>query len=530
LKDLANSTNIYRKIFFGGIILLVIGMQFSHFLVSLVVMILSLNFFVEGGLKTKFSNFLGNGPVWLFFGLFVLHIIGMAWSENLDYALHDIQIKLPLFALPIILGASKKLSPKKFEWVLLFLIASSLVSSIIGLVIYFILSQPGDDYRLMSPFMSHIRLSLMMGVTVFSTFYLSQKTIQWQKYRGWFIGLGFWFIMYLFMLRAMSGIVAVMASGFIVIWIIASKQKMKFAGGMKAILLLGTLSSVGYIYWQVNLFYDIEEINLETADTHTKSGEAYYFDLDQKLYENGNYTYSFIAENELRSGWNALSELDFDGVDNKEQNLRATLTRYLTSKGLRKDTEGLKSLNHMDIWAVENGIANERFLNNKSLNTMIYRYIWEVHNYRIGFNPQGNSLGQRFLFWDIGTEIFKENWWYGVGTGDVQIAFNEKFDLMPYNVLERYRLRAHNQYLTMGITFGLFGLVYFIITLLSGFWNSPNSRSYLFIGTVIILMVSMLDEDTLETQFGVTYAAFYYFLILFHQPSKKELIAESATQ
>ena len=474
---------------------------------------MSANFLVEGHYITKLKRIAQRKTVPLFTGLFILHVVGLLWSTDTGYAAHDIQIKLPILSLPIVIGVSNKISRKQFEWILLFFIATTLLSSIIGSVIYFILSKPGDDYRLMSPFMSHIRLSLMMGVAIFSTFYLSQKSIQWNRFSGWFIGIGFWFVAYLFMLRAMSGIVAVLAAGFIVIWIVSSQKKMKYSKFAKALIIAASFTSIGYVYWQVNDFYKITEIDFTTADTHSKGGEMYYFNTSTRMVENGNYIYSYLTENELKQAWNKVSQLDIDGLDQKGQSLKSTLTRYLTSKNLRKDAEGVQALTHQDIWAIENGIANERFLNGKSLNTMMYRYIWETHNYISGFNPQGNSLGQRFLFWKIGMQIFKENWLYGVGTGDVQLSFNEQYEKHPYLIIEKYRLRAHNQYLTMGITFGVFGLIYFIIALFSGVLVKRNTNSYLFLGTFIILMVSMLDEDTLETQFGVTYAMFFYFSV-----------------
>lgn len=519
----SNRIQVHQNIFFGLLIVMIIGMQFSHFLVSLSMMLMSANYLAEGKYVTKAKFVWKHYTILLFVGLFVLHIIGLLWSTDMDFGNHDIQIKLPLFALPMAIGSSMKLTPKRFEWVLLFFLATSMLSSIIGSVIYFFLSNPGDDYRLMSPFMSHIRLSLMMGVAVFTSFYLSQKTIQWQRFKGWFIGVGFWFIVYLFMLRAMSGIVAVLAAGFILVWSISSQQKMKNHITAKWILIVSILLSISYISWQIKKFYDIEELDPKTVTLYSKGGEKYVFDFDSPKVENGHYTYVYIAPNELKNTWNSISDLDYDGLDLVEQDLRFTLIRYLTSKNLRKDAEGVKSLSHQDIWAIEKGIANYRFLDNKNINTLVYRYIWEVHNYRHGFNPQGNSLAQRFLFWKIGYEIFKENWLYGVGTGDVQLAFDVKYETHQFQMQEKYHLRAHNQYLTFAVTFGLFGFIYFIWMLFSGFRIRPNSASYLFIGSFIIMMVSMLDEDTFETQFGITYALFFYFLFLFHQPTKSEL-------
>lgn len=521
MNSLSNRAAIHQWVFVGLLVLTVIGMQFSHFLVSSSIIFMSANFLLEGQFVEKWNRIKKHKTISLFVGLFLLHILALLWSTDFDFAAHDIQIKLPLLALPLVIGSSNKITTKQFEWLLLFFIATSLTSSLVGSVIYFILSQPGDDYRNMSPFMSHIRLSLMMGVAMYASFYLSQKSKQFQNYKGWFIGLAIWFLVYLFMLRAMSGIVAVMASIFILLWILSSERKIKYSNTIKLII-IGSITLVGgYIAWHVNQFYQIQEIDLATTDTHTKSGEQYYFDLSIPLVENGNYVYSYIARNELKKEWNTESKYDFEGNDERGQNLESTLLRYLSSKGFRKDKEGVQALTHLDVWAIENGIANVRFLDDKNLNTMIYRYIWEIHNFNHGFNPQGNSLGQRFLFWRIGLKIFKENIWTGVGTGDVQVAYNEQYTALPFTIDPKYQLRAHNQYLTMAITFGVFGIIYFVITLFSGLQVLPYAKSYLFLGFFVILMVSMLDEDTLETQFGVTFAAYFYFLFLFQQPEKE---------
>ena len=523
---ISHRARIHQWVFVSFMILTVIGMQFSHFLVSISIILMAANFLAEGDFSRKLKFCSEHKVILLFGSLFLLHGLGLLWSTDWDYGMHDIQIKLPLLALAVVIGASSKISRFQFELILVFFLATSLLSSIIGSLIYFVWSQPGDDYRLMSPFMSHIRLSLMMGVAIFSAFYLGRNSHFFRGFRNVFIGLGVWFLGYLFMLRAMSGIMAVLAAIFVLLWIISSERNIKYSTSLKGIIVAVFILGSGYVVWQIRDFYAIEEIQESNYYETTKSGSPYYFDVSIPLLENGKYVYSFIARDEIHSAWNEVSEIPFDSLDLKGQPLETTLIRYLTSKGLRKDKEGVAQLTHLDIWAIENGIANYRFLNAKSLNTMVYRYIWEVHNFMNGFNPQGNSLGQRFLFWKLGTEIFSENFWMGVGTGDVQVAYNEKYDHLPFHIQERYRLRAHNQYLTMGITFGIFGLIFFLFTLFYGFVEKPNTMSYLFTGFFVILMVSMLDEDTLETQFGVTFAAFFYFFFLFQHPPKENLDTE----
>jgi O-antigen ligase len=523
---ISRKAGIHQWIFVSLMILTVIGMQFSHFLVSISIILMAANFLIEGDFSRKWKFCVDHKVILFFCALFLLHVLGLLWTTDVDYAMRDIQIKLPLLALALVIGSSAKISRLQFELILLFFLATSLLSSIIGSLIYFVWSQPGDDYRLMSPFMSHIRLSLMMGVAMFSAFYLGRNSHYFKNVRPFFIGLGVWFLGYLFMLRAMSGIMAVLAAIFVLLWIISSEKNIKYTKTLKLSIIGFVLLGAIYVGWQVRDFYAIEKIPESEFAAQTDSGAPYYFDVSIPLFENGRYVFSYIAKSELHNAWNEVSEIPCDSLDRNGQQLESTLVRYMTSKGLRKDREGVAQLTHLDIWAIENGIANYRFLNGKSLNTMVYRYIWEVHNFMNGFNPQGNSLGQRFLFWKLGSEIFIENFWMGVGTGDVQLAYNEKYDNLPFHIQEKYRLRAHNQYLTMGITFGIFGLLFFIVTMIYGFAEKPNTLSYLFTGFFVIYMVSMLDEDTLETQFGVTFAVFFYFFLLFQHPPKEDEVTE----
>lgn len=503
-------------------ILVVIGMQFSHFLVSISIILLSANYLVEGDYSRKLKAIWQHKAIIFFLGLFLLHVLGLWWSTDIHYGQVDIQRKLPILALPIVLGTSKKISRNQFEWILLFFILTCTLSSVIGSSIYYSNMGPENDHRIMSPFLSHIRLSLMMGVGVFSAFYLGIESIQWKKYKLLFFAWGVWLFIYLLMLRSMSGILAFGFAVMVMAWLGSVKLNRAISTSVKMAIVISVVGFGSYIYWQVQQFYDIEEIELSEADQTSKSGEEYQFNLTLGAVENGHHVFSYVAPIELEKAWNTRSDLAFSGEDLKGQELRVVLLRYLTSKGLRKDKKGVESLTDKEIWAIENGIANVRFLDPNSLSARVYGYIWEVHNFTHDLDPQGNSFGQRLLFWQLGAQIIKENWIIGVGTGDVQLSYDEKYKELPFQIQEQYQLRAHNQYITMAITFGLVGFVYFMITLFSGFYKTSESRTYLFLGLFIILMISMLDEDTLEPQFGVTFAMYFYFLFLFQQPESNK--------
>ncbi len=69
--------------------------------------------------------------------------------------------------------------------------------------------------------------------------------------------------------------------------------------------------------------------------------------------------------------------MDYDGKDEKGQELKMTLIRYLNSKGLRKDAEGMDQLDEKDIRNVEQGIANQYYAKKFNLNSRIYKFLWE---------------------------------------------------------------------------------------------------------------------------------------------------------
>ncbi len=73
-------------------------------------------------------------------------------------------------------------------------------------------------------------------------------------------------------------------------------------------------------------------------------GEKYQYDFQDITTENGFYLWENIAQKELERAWNRKSKFSFNSKDKKNQPIKATLYRFLTSKGLNKDSVGLSKL------------------------------------------------------------------------------------------------------------------------------------------------------------------------------------------
>jgi O-antigen ligase len=128
-------------------------------------------------------------------------------------------------------------------------------------------------------------------------------------------------------------------------------------------------------------------------------------------------------------------------------------------------------------------------------------------------DPNGHSLLQRLEYWRTSLKIIQQNWLFGVGTGDLQMAFDEQYEQDNSKLNKENRLRAHNTYLTVWITFGVLSLLFFFL-IVKYFLAMIKYENYLGLAFITIAIVTFFIEDTLETQTGVTFFSFFYGLFL----------------
>jgi O-antigen ligase len=116
----------------------------------------------------------------------------------------------------------------------------------------------------------------------------------------------------------------------------------------------------------------------------------------------------------------------------------------------------------------------------------------------------------------VGWSIYLDNPIKGVGTGDLNTAFKDKYQSLDSKLTVKNQIRAHNTFLTSAITFGVIGVICFLYLLFISAkiqLSHENLSGFVF---WTIMFVTFFFEDTLETQTGVTLFAF--FLALFSLP------------
>lgn len=499
-----------------GISAFSIGLPSSKIILSVSTMLLLLNLLLEADFKNYWRNIRNNRLFLILAAYFFLHLIGLLWSENLGYAFQDIRIKLTIFLIPLAL-VCKPLESKKQLMNILFLFGASLVfTSFVNFAFYqqWIGTKEYSDIRGLSLFGSHIRYGILiaMGAAI-SLFYLWKL----ESAKKWFlVPVLIWFCFYTYYSQIISGLLALVLILCAFLLFFGFRKSKRFGYLVVLFLLLVLALPSAYLF---NSIRYQKKIDLSKLESVTPFGNKYSHNAKQNTYVNGAPIFTYLCEEELKKSWNKHSSINYDSLDNRKQPLRITLIRYMTTKGLRKDGNDFQKLTAKDIRFIENGVASVQ----ETKTGFPARFEGVKFQLNNSMDPNGHSLLQRLEFWKTGLAIIKKNWVIGVGTGDVQDAFDQQYAIENSPLLPINRLRAHNAYLTNWISFGILGLLLFIWVLVAFFIEHYKNRNILPLLFCTVAMSTFFIEDTLETQMGAAFFAFFYALFL----SKKALLNEN---
>ena len=494
-----------------------VSLPLSKALMSIVTGLFMVNWLVEGQFATKMQRLKTRKSLLLIISVFALYLLGLLWTDSLKSGLRDVKIQLPLLIIPLVIGTSGGLSFMQVKRIVYAFSAAVILASLCS--IFVLLGFSGKaihDPREMSLFISHIRFSLLINISIFSLFWYALKAEKTNILEKTLLFLAMlWLTIFLVILKSATGwIVFLIVSSVVIFQNILS---IKNAGGR--ILLLGVLLLIFllpaiYIGHVIQQFYSIETIPTDLSQEKTSKGNPYLYDFNNKELENGHYTYLFINDDELREAWSKRSKINYDSTATSGYN-HYVLYRYLTSKGYRKDADGLGKLTDSDIRNIENGMTNYRFVNPFSLYSRVYQIVWEMDVYHKGGNPSGHSVTQRLEYYKMAIQIIKENFWFGNGTGGYSEAYQTKYNQNKFFQDREYRQRSHNMFLSYWIDFGLIGMCYICFALIAPVFLERKTKSFLLLIFLLIVLISFMNEDTLNNHDAISFFAFFYPLYLY---------------
>ena len=478
------------------------------------------------GFKAKLSRFWHNKAAVLLVAFYLMHVVGLLWTSDFPYALKDLRVKLPILVMPFVLSSMDPLDRKRFNLVMLLYVLSVFIATQVSFISY--LRHDYGDIREISHIISHIRfcLNIVFSMAVVGYYLVKMRVSRGQgvptfgvkvavnQFLMWF--LLFWFAYQIFIFESLSGYMA-LAAVVIVAIVYAFLRWQKGRGwriAIAAVALAVVVAGCLVVWHEVKPLLKVEPVDFATLEKKTAQGNDYWHDTVHNPIEDGKYVGLYYCRKELQDVWSQRSTQPLNDT------MEATLARYLTSKGLRKDAQGVMALSDEDIHNVEQGVANYNNWQHPGLRARLSSTLFEYGLYRKYNNPNGGSLSQRIEFTRASFHLIAQHPWFGVGTGDVPQAFSQAYDEIHSPLAEEYRFRAHNQYLAIAVAFGLVGLAFFLFVLLYPWFASRKNHTYLYLAFLTIMLLSMFPEDTLETQAGATLFAFFTALLLFAAPQK----------
>ena len=213
------SPSVHRIIFLGSLVLALISLPFSKFTLTISIMVFLANWLVEGEWNRKWTMLKTNYSVFFFSAIFVSLVIGLLYSTNIVYGQKEVIQKLPLLVFPIVFASSKPVSQKEKCLLIGSFVTAVFVYTLISCFLFIYNFNTIGDVRDISPFVSHIRFSLMVNISIAAVVWALSSI---KKLRTGHRFLGFtlilWFVLYLFVLKSLTGIVLlfVLASLFLI--------------------------------------------------------------------------------------------------------------------------------------------------------------------------------------------------------------------------------------------------------------------------------------------------------------------------
>lgn len=107
-----------HHILFVTFAMLTVGtLPFSVRLCSWAIILLTLNWIIEGQFTSKWQRLKKNRLIWLFSGFYLLYVVGLIFTEDMATGLFNLEKKLSLFIFPIVLGTSHQLSAREIKYI-----------------------------------------------------------------------------------------------------------------------------------------------------------------------------------------------------------------------------------------------------------------------------------------------------------------------------------------------------------------------------------------------------------------------------
>jgi O-antigen ligase len=121
----------------------------------------------------------------------------------------------------------------------------------------------------------------------------------------------------------------------------------------------------------------------------------------------------------------------------------------------------------------------------------------------------------RLLIWETSLEIIKENFLFGVGTGDVKQSLMEKYEERGITKAFKDHLNSHDQYLQTFIAIGVLGFLALLAGLFLPAMMAIRNKNMLYVLFIALISFHLLVESMFERQAGVVFYGFINVVLFY---------------
>lgn len=522
-----NATYTWNQLFFyASVFLFAVSLPFAEFMVSISAGLIFVSWLLTGHFGEKVQQLKNQPAALLLISIFLVYVIGGFFTHNMDLAIYELKKTVFILAIPLCLSTGPLISYNLFRKIILSFLVSLNLATVVAIVRLIFRDQLGilDIWEIL--FVSHIGFTfqLLLAISILIHELYTNNVLR-KILRRILLADILYLVAFLFILKSLTGIVTLALLMVIHLLFVIGKIKIRKLKLLALVLVpLLVLGGFAYLGWSIHRFYDIEQVNYSQLPEKTPNGHLYQHDTNNKVLENGHYVGLYVCEEEMQKSWELRSSLGYHQNDKSGFPLYSTLIRYLTSKGLTKDSAGVSKLLPEDIGYIEQGIANhiytQRFL---SLYPRIYQTIWEIDVYLKTGDPNMKSLAKRIEFVKAAFTIIRQHPLLGVGTGNWKQAFVDAYHTNESKLDPEQYASSHNQYLNYMVKFGVLGFLWILFAWVYPLFLQNKQRFYPAVMLLLILGISNFSDSNLEAHMGISFFIFFYSFFLFSE-TKQEAV------
>lgn len=456
-------------------------------------------------LKTKLGYILCIGAI------FVLDILGICLANNVNDALKVLSHEVSFVTVPMFIALYSPVKKRILGAIAVYYVLLCVLGSVVGLFNYAFSSY--SDVRHLIPGTRNIAFAIK---NAFAVILLCIYSYNEKKYRLWCLLTALFLILAMIFMQMLSGLVTSVLFAVMAMIYLAFKKKSKTNVILASCIMVLLLFSGFWTYREYKNYFTVKENFIGKKEIKTSQGNLYTA-IDDKFIENGNLVNNYLCPEEVEQEWKSLTGISLkekcnDGV----YTYKDLIYRYLNSKGLHKDADGVRQLNEKDLENLKHGLANVVYAEKFSLKPRLYQTFFEFERFKNTGNVEDKSLIQRFAMTNSAFNLIERNIWFGVGTADSEKELSRQLK-KDYPSLQVEDADPHNQFIYTVVSFGLSGLLIFLLLSAFPVVKLKLWKNKYFLAFIFVCICYMFVESALRMMAGRIFYVLFFALFVFNK-------------